>query len=129
MPGKLSSVRGVNDPDYVFTRPKETRSGALREPDTSYQVPDLQAGREAGRVGERQGKNRHFRFHDLRHTFASRLADMEVQDKTIKTLMGHSTGDITFDVYVHRYGPSLVAALEKLVAWFDEKAINLVKVA
>ena len=95
----------------------------------TLRVPDLQAGREAGKAGKRQGKNRHFRFHDLRHTFASRLADMEVQDKTIKTLMGHSTGDITFDVYVHRYGPSLVAALEKLVAWPDEKAISLVKVA
>jgi integrase len=119
-----------NHPDYVFTRPHEKRSGVVREPYTSYLKGThyREAVRKAG-LEHVRGKNRHFRFHDLRHTFASRLADMEVQDKTIKTLMGHSTGDITFDVYVHRHGPSLVAALEKLVTWSDEKAIRLVKVA
>ena len=90
-------------------------------------MPDLQAGREAGRAGKGQGKNTHFRFQDLRHTFSSRLADMEIQGETIKKPMGHSSGDITFDVYVHCLGPSLVAALEKFTEWSDEKAISLVK--
>ncbi len=52
---------------------------------------------------------------------------MEIQGETIKKLMDHSSGDITFDAYVHCLGPSLVAALEKLTEWSDEKAINLVK--
>jgi len=119
-----------NHPDYVFTRPKEKRSGVVREPYMGYLKGNSfkRAVKQAGLENIR-GQGRHFRFHDLRHTFASRLADMEVQGETIKKLMGHSTGDITFDVYVHRHGPSLVAALEKLTEWSDEKAIRLVKVA
>lgn len=125
----IDKQRG-NHPDYVFTRPKEKRSGVVREPYTSYLKGNVfkRAVKQAG-LEHVRGKNRHFRFHDLRHTFASRLADMEVQGETIKKLMGHSSGDITFDVYVHRHGPSLVAALEKLTEWSDEKAIRLVKVA
>jgi len=30
------------------------------------------------------------RFHDLRHTYATRLAEMNVPPKTIQELLGHS---------------------------------------
>ena len=36
-----------------------------------------------------------FHFHDLRHTFASRLADAGVDAFTIAELMGHSTLEMT----------------------------------
>ena len=36
-----------------------------------------------------------FHFHDLRHTFASRLADAGVDAFTITELMGHSTLEMT----------------------------------
>ncbi|EAY56459.1 MAG: probable phage integrase [Leptospirillum rubarum] len=32
-----------------------------------------------------------FRFHDLRHTFASRLAMMGANDRTLQTLLGHKS--------------------------------------
>jgi integrase len=41
------------------------------------------------------------RFHDLRHTYASLLIDQGEQPKYIQTQMGHSSINITFDIYGH----------------------------
>lgn len=40
-------------------------------------------------------------FHTLRHVFGSRLNDLNVDPKTIQSLMGHSSIKTTMDVYVH----------------------------
>ena len=39
----------------------------------------------------RRAKVRHFRWHDLRHTFCSRLAQRGVSLKVIQELAGHKT--------------------------------------
>jgi integrase len=41
-----------------------------------------------------------FRFHDLRHTFATRLNESGVDPYTIRDLLGHSTTTMTGD-YTH----------------------------
>ncbi len=40
-------------------------------------------------------------FHSLRHTFATRCVEFGVDPKTISELMGHSTVNITLNLYVH----------------------------
>jgi len=55
-----------------------------------------------------------FRFHDLRHTFASRLAMNGANDRTLQTLLGHKSQAMILR-YAH-LGPShLQAAVEGLV--------------
>ena len=44
---------------------------------------------------------RHFRFHDLRHTFNTRLMEAGVMQEVRKALMGHSSGDKVHSTY-HR---------------------------
>lgn len=42
-----------------------------------------------------------FDFHSLRHTHASMLAEIGVEQKYIQTRLGHSNIKMTIDVYEH----------------------------
>lgn len=44
---------------------------------------------------------KHYGFHSLRHTFATRLLEKGVDIKTISELLGHSSPTITLNSYVH----------------------------
>jgi len=40
-------------------------------------------------------------FHGLRHTFATRLVEAGADVKTVSSLLGHASANITLDLYVH----------------------------
>ena len=52
------------------------------------------AGEEAGLIRYEGGKKMRFRFHDLRHTFGSRLGMGGVDLKSIMEIMGHKTAKV-----------------------------------
>lgn len=54
-----------------------------------------------------------FHFHDLRHTFASRLIMAGVDLRTVQTLMGHKTINMTLR-YAHLSPDRLRGVIEKL---------------
>ena len=57
---------------------------------------------------------KHYSFHSLRHTFATRLLENGVDVKTISELMGHSSPIITLNRYVHTNIDNKRKAVEKL---------------
>jgi integrase len=59
-----------------------------------------------------------FRFHDLRHTFASRLAEIGTPTHVISALLGHTPRGTTA-IYLHATRPQLHAAIQAL-AQFNE---------
>jgi integrase len=64
---------------------------------------------------------RYYRFHDLRHTFNTRLMEAGVMQEVRKALMGHSSGEDVHSIYTHVELPAKREAIRKLEAWVDEQ--------
>lgn len=71
----------------------------------------------AWRTTLRRAGLRHFRFHDLRHTFNTRLMEAGVMQEVRKTLMGHSSGDRVHSIYTHVELPVKRDAIARLEQW------------
>lgn len=63
----------------------------------------------------------HYRFHDLRHTFNSRLAEIGVIADVRKELMGHSGGGDVHSIYTHVELPTLRESIQRLDTWHKGK--------
>jgi integrase len=63
--------------------------------------------------------SRHFRFHELRHTFNTRLMEAGVMQEVRKTLMGHSSGKDVNAIYTHVELPVKREAIRKLELWLE----------
>jgi integrase len=60
---------------------------------------------------------RHIRFHDLRHTFNTRLMEAGVLQEVRMALMGHSPGSKVHAIYTHIELPVKREAIRKLEQW------------
>jgi integrase len=60
---------------------------------------------------------RYYRFHDLRHTFNTRLMEAGVMQEVRKAIMGHSSGEEVNSIYTHVELPAKREAIRKLEAW------------
>ena len=69
----------------------------------------------------RKAEIRHYRFHDLRHTFNTRLMEAGVMQEIRKALMGHSSGEDVHAIYTHVELPAKREAIRKLEAWVEEQ--------
>ena len=65
----------------------------------------------------RRSQIRPLRFHDLRHTFNTRLLELGIVADVRKALMGHSLGDDPHALYTHVELPLKRKAIECLNAW------------
>jgi integrase len=73
----------------------------------------------------RNAKIRHVRFHDLRHTFATRLMEAGVLQEVRMALMGHSSGAKIHAVYTHIELPTKRSAIRKLETWVQDQQQQL----
>lgn len=62
---------------------------------------------------------RHFLFHELRHTFNTRLMEAGVIQDVRRALMGHSSGKDVNSIYTHVELPAKREAIRKLEAWLE----------
>lgn len=58
------------------------------------------------------------KFHSLRHTYATRLFENDVPLKTVQTLLGHSSIDITSNIYTHVLPEEKIKAVDVLNSYF-----------
>jgi integrase len=68
---------------------------------------------------------RHIRFHDLRHTFNTRLMEAGILQEVRMSLMGHSTGSKIHSMYTHIELPTKREAIRKLEAWVKDQQQQL----
>ena len=54
------------------------------------------------------------KFHDLRHTYATRLFELGESPKVVQTMLGHSNISITLDTYTHVLEHTKKKAVDKL---------------
>ena len=79
----------------------------------------------AWNTAQRKAKlSRHFRFHDLRHTFATRMMEAGVVSDIRRALMGHVDRSV-HATYVHIELPMKRAAIAKLEQWVDAERQRL----
>jgi integrase len=103
----LSAVRQPSGPVFTYD------GGPLRNLKTGW----------AGAL--RRAGIPHYRFHDLRHTFNSRLVEAGVIADVRKELMGHSKGGDVHSLYTHVELPTLRDAIARLEAWRSAKLSTL----
>jgi integrase len=72
----------------------------------------------------RRAQVRHFRFHDLRHAFATRLMEAGVMPDVRMALMGHSTGHRVHARYTHVALPAKREAIVRLEKWVQQQREN-----
>jgi integrase len=93
---------------------------AQRPDDPSRLVFTTSKGKEVKSLGSqwedlrKAAKLENFRFHDLRHTFASRLVQADVSLFKVQQLLGHSTPLMT-KRYAHLGNKELAEAVAKLI--------------
>jgi len=71
----------------------------------------------AWKAALRRAEIPHCRFHDLRHTFNSRLVEVGIIADVRKALMGHSSGGDVHSIYTHVELPLLRDAIAGLERW------------
>jgi|SRR5579885_21732 integrase len=71
----------------------------------------------AWKAAIRRAGIRYYRFHDLRHTFNTRLLEAGVMQEVRKALMGHSSGEDVHSIYTHVEMPMKRDAIRKLEQW------------
>jgi integrase len=85
----------------------------------------IQRIKTAWKAAVRRAGIRYFRFHDLRHTFNTRLMEAGVVQDVRKALMGHSSGEEVNSLYTHVELPVKREAIRKLEAWVEEQRKNV----
>jgi len=67
---------------------------------------------------------RHVRFHDLRNTYASELAEQGAPPKYVQSQLGHSSIQVTMDIYSHLFEKRNCEWVNKLDETTEEKDRN-----
>jgi integrase len=81
----------------------------------------------AWKAAIRRAGIRYLRFHDLRHSFNTRLMEAGVMQEVRKALMGHSSGEDVHATYTHVELPVKREAICKLEEWRSKQAQKILK--
>lgn len=102
---------------YEFLHEQQKRDGYL----FTYRKQPIHLVKTAWRGALERSGVRRLRFHDLRHTFATRLMEAGVVADVRRALMGHSAGNDIHSGYTHVELPAKREAVRRLELWIAEQ--------
>ena len=91
----------------------------------SYQGKPVRIIKRSWKTALKNAGIRHVRFHDLRHTFNTRLMEAGVMQEVRMTLMGHSPGNKVHSTYTHVELPVKRDAIARLQQWVQQQEQQL----
>ena len=112
---KLQGKRELRQQVLAYAKTKPIREGLKAQKSEKARAAYRQAreGREPLLLPE-------FSCHHLRHTFATRLCEVESNLKVIQSIMGHKNIETTMDVYAEATDRKKEETFENLAAKLDE---------
>jgi integrase len=93
----------------------------------TYKGQGITRIKTAWKAAIRRAGIRYLRFHDLRHSFNTRLMEAGVMQEVRKALMGHSSGEDVHATYTHVELPLKREAIRKLEEWRNQQAEKILK--
>ncbi len=114
----VEQARG-DHPEFVFTRVLKGQAIPYAMEEGLYTMDWKKAVKKAG-LRDIRGPKAHFRIHDLKHTFGSRLRAMGVDFEDRQDLLGHTRGSVT-TLYSAAETHNLLNMSEKAVEWYSVK--------
>ena len=90
----------------------------------TFNAQPIKRIKTAWKAAIRRSGIRPLRFHDLRHTFNTRLMEAGVMQEVRKALMGHSSGEDVHSIYTHVELPLKREAIRKLQEWVETQKQN-----
>lgn len=111
---------------HVLKQYKLIQRSFIRESALDQDIPNLVFVSATGTYWDQSNMIKHYKkflkdlgipyrkFHTLRHTFATRIMEANVHPKIAQELLGHSSVDITMNVYSHVLPEQKREAIEKI---------------
>ncbi len=106
---------------YQFLTERRKQNGLLIE----FQRQPVRIIKTAWRTALKNAGIRHIRFHDLRHSFNTRLMEAGVLQEVRMCVMGHAAAAKVHAVYTHIELPTKREAIRKLEAWVKDQQQQL----
>ena len=82
--------------EFIDLKERHTVAQAIERIRNAYNTEEQEVADNEGREAFLLP---HFTCHQLRHTFCTRLVEMEPRAKVVQTIMGHANISTTMDVY------------------------------
>lgn len=102
--------------DLVFVT---TRNAPVSQNDTDLVMKVI-----SDRIAKDHEKFKPLTPHTLRHTFATRCIEHGMNPKTVQVILGHSSVNITMNLYCHVTEDTLMSEMSKFEAEEPEKDVN-----
>lgn len=121
-PKSHKSIRKIPIPDFLLAELKKLsgncteKSYILTSSEVRYTEP--RAYQYKFKKYLNQAGIRNINFHALRHTFATRAIEQNVDIKSLSEILGHSTVSFTLDKYVHPSFSIKKQSLQKLAVYY-----------